>query len=64
MLALLVHADRAVHAVVDHDDDDRQLILDGRRQLLAGHQEAAVAGEADHRAVGVASLAATAAGRP
>ena len=56
MLALLVHADRAVHAVVDHDHHDRQLVLDGGGELLAGHQEAAVAGEADHAALGLGEL--------
>ena len=30
-----------------------ELVLDGGRQLLAGHQEAAVAGEADDRALGM-----------
>ena len=64
MLALLVHADGAVHAVVDDDDDDRQPVLHGGRQFLPGHQEAAVAGEADDRPLGMTILAATAAGRP
>ena len=43
-----MHADRAVHAVIDDDDDDGQIVLHGRREILAVHQEAAVAGEGDH----------------
>ena len=48
---LLVHADRAVDAVVDDDHDDRQVILDSGRELLAVHQEAAVTGEGNHGAL-------------
>src|SRR5438876_938648 len=50
VLTLLVHADRPVHAVVDHEHEDRKLVLHGGCELLAAHQEVAVAGEADHGA--------------
>ena len=50
IVALLVHADGAVHAVVDDHDDDRQVVLHGGREFLAGHQEVAVAGKGDHGA--------------
>ncbi len=60
--ALLVHADRPVHRVVDDDHDDRRPLLRRRRQFERAHLEAAVADEADDRALGVASFAATAAG--
>ena len=63
-LALLVHADRAVHAVVEHDHDDRAVILHGRRQLLAVHHEVAVAREGDRDPVGCCRFAMTAAGTP
>ena len=56
VVALLVHADRAVHRVVDHEHDDGELLLHRGRELLAGHQEVAVAGDADDRAVGVHRL--------
>ena len=56
IFALLMHADGAVHAVVGDDGDDGQRILHGGRQLLAGHQEAAVALEIDDRAIGVREL--------
>ncbi len=45
-MAFLVHADGAIHAVVDQDHDNRQLILDGGGEFLAMHHEAAIAGEA------------------
>ena len=38
-------------AVVDDHDDDRQPLERGGRELLAGHLEAAVAVDADHRRV-------------
>ena len=47
IVALLVHADRPVHAVVDDEDDDRGVVLHGGRELLAGHQEVAVARDRD-----------------
>ena len=44
-----MHADRAIHAVVDDDHDDRQIILYGGREFLPVHQEIAVAREThDH----------------
>ena len=45
IFALLMHADRAVHAVVDDDDDDREIVLDGGGEFLPVHEEVAVAGE-------------------
>ena len=51
IFAFLVHADRAVAAIVDQDDEQVGAILRGGRQFLAVHQEIAVAGDADHRAV-------------
>ena len=55
VLALLVHADRAVRAVVDDDADELAsaaagAVRDGGGQLLPGHQEVAVAGDVDDRA--------------
>ena len=55
-LSLLVHADRRVHAVVDEQDDDRQLVLHRGRELGRAHDEVAVAGEADDDAVGMDEL--------
>ncbi len=49
-------ADGAVGGVVGDDDDDVGAVLGRRRQLLAGHQEIPVAGEADHLAPGVDQL--------
>ncbi len=43
IFALLVHPDRAVHAVIDQDDDHRQPVLHGGGEFLAVHQEVAVA---------------------
>ena len=57
---LLVHPDRPQHAVVHDEDDDRELVLDGRRELLAGHQEVAVARDADSGTVRKTALAAIA----
>ena len=45
-----MHADGAIHAVVDHHHDDGQVVLDGGGEFLAVHHEAAIAGEGDHRA--------------
>ena len=56
ILALLVHADRAEHAVVDHRDHDVGAVLHGRRELLAVHQEAAVARQRHDHAVGLGDL--------
>ncbi len=43
--ALLVHADRAEHAVVADEHDDARTDLHGGGELVAGHLEAAVTGE-------------------
>ena len=43
VLALLVHADRPVHAVVDDDEDDIRAVLHGGGEFLPVHLEAAVA---------------------
>ena len=51
IFTLLVHADGAVEAVVDDDDEQIGTVLDRRRNLLAVHQEVAVARDADHRPV-------------
>ena len=53
MFALLMHADRAVHEVVGADHDRLAAVLEGGGDLEAAHAEAAVADEADHRALGV-----------
>jgi hypothetical protein len=45
---LLADADGAEAPVVREDDDDGKLALDRDRQLVAGHQKAAIADEADH----------------
>lgn len=34
---LLVHADCAVHAIIDDEEDDANVVLHGRRQLLSVH---------------------------
>src|SRR5690606_41666979 len=49
IIALLMHTDGAVHAVVDDDDDDWRLVLDGGRKLLRTHEEAAVSRKGDNR---------------
>ena len=51
-MPFLVHADGAVHAIVDDDDDDRQLILHGGREFLPGHEKVAVACKRYHHALG------------
>ena len=53
---LLMHADGAQHAVVDHDHDDRQIVLDGGGEFLPVHQETAVAGKGDDGALRVQAL--------
>ena len=55
-LPLLVHADRRVHAVVDEEHDDRQVVLHRGRELGRAHDEVAVAREADDDPVGVDEL--------
>ena len=56
IFALLVHADRAVHAVVDDQHDDRRAVLHRGRELLPVHEELAVARERDHRALRLRDL--------
>ena len=56
IIALLVHADGAVEPVVMDHDDHRQLVLHGGGEILPGHHEVAVAGDADHRALGMDRL--------
>ena len=51
IFAFLVHADRAVQAVVHHHGDEVGAVLHGRRDLLPGHQVVAVATEREHRAL-------------
>ncbi len=43
ILTLLVHADRAIHAVVDDEKDDASVILHGGCEFLTVHQETSVA---------------------
>src|SRR5262245_14168504 len=50
IVALLVHANSAVHAVVDYNDDDRQVVLHRGRKFLTSHEEIAVAGKGYHGA--------------
>ena len=58
IVALLMHADRAIHAVVDDHHDDRQIILHGGGEFLPVHQKAAVARKADDHAFGMHALGA------
>ena len=55
-------ADHAEVAVVDDHDHDRQVLEHGRRELLAGHLEAAVAVDADDRRLRPRSLRADSGG--
>ena len=48
-----MHADGAVHAVVENNHHNRQLVLCGGGEFLPVHHKAAVAGKADHFALGV-----------
>ena len=50
IVALLVHANRAVHAVVEQHDDGFGTMLHGSRQLLSIHQKVAVARNGEHGA--------------
>ena len=63
-MALLVHADGAVHAVVRDHDDDRQVVLHGGREFLSGHEEVAVAGKSDDCALRRQRFMPIAAGTP
>ena len=56
IVPLLVHPDRPVHAVVDDEHDDRRVVLHRGRELLAGHQEVAVAGDRNDVSLGVEEL--------
>ena len=47
VVALLVHADGSVHAVVHDHDDHRKLVLHCGGEFLPSHQEVAVASECD-----------------
>ena len=53
---LLPLADHAHPLVVEDEDLDRQVVLNGRRHLLHGHLDAGVAGDVDDQAVGVGHL--------
>ena len=52
VVALLVHADGAVHAVVQEHDDGFGTVLRGSGQLLPVHQKVAVTGHGQHHAAG------------
>jgi hypothetical protein len=54
--AFLVHADRAVHLVVEHQNDWRDAVVERCGDLLTCHQEAAVANHADDHAIGERDL--------
>ena len=47
-----MHADSAIHAVVDDHHNDRQIILYGGSKFLSVHHEAAVTGKSDHHMIG------------
>ena len=49
---LLMHADGAIHAVVDHNHNHRQMILHGSGKFLPVHHEASVPCKGDHHAFG------------
>src|ERR1700681_1603929 len=51
IFALLVHPDRPVKTVVGNDDDDRGIKLDRGGEVLAIHEEIAVAAERNHGTV-------------
>ena len=59
-----MHANRAVHAVVEHKHDNVRAILNSGRHLLPVHQETAIAGRGNHDALGMQNFAAIAAGTP
>src|SRR5690606_33019692 len=48
VVTLLVHADRAVHPVVEHQDEEADVVLGGGGELARAHEEVAVTGEAHH----------------
>src|SRR5690606_2636357 len=47
ILALLVHADRPVHAVVEEQHQDAGVVLGRGGELARAHEQVAAAGEAD-----------------
>ena len=49
-----MHADGAIAAIIDHDDQQIRAILRRRCQFLSVHQEIAVSGHRNHRAFGEA----------
>ena len=51
VLSLLVHADGAVHGVIEQHHDDGQAVLHSGRKLLSVHQEVAVARKHHHLAL-------------
>src|SRR6185437_6976441 len=53
IIHLLMHADGAIGIVVQQDRDEPRLVGDGRREFLPGHQEIAVASEAQHLTIRV-----------
>ncbi|MNL46467.1 hypothetical protein D3C87_1691820 [compost metagenome] len=54
--ALLVHANGAVHAVIDHDYHQTSVVVCGRRQLLTVHEEATVTGKRHNHALRCSDL--------
>ena len=64
IMPLLVHADCAVHTVVEHYHDHGNVVLHCGRELLAVHQEVAVSGQRDHDPIGKLSLCQNSGRRP
>src|SRR3546814_657485 len=58
VVTLLMHAYRAVHAVIDQQHDNGQVVLHGSGELLAVHHEAAVTGKAHHGFRGINAFSA------
>ena len=56
VLAFLVHPDRAEHAVVDQQYDQRRIVLNRGGQFLAGHHEVTVTGDRHHHALWMPQL--------
>ena len=56
ILALLMHADRAEHAVIDQQHDQRRIVLHRGGKFLAGHHEVAVTGDRNHHALRMPQL--------
>ena len=46
-----MHTDRAIHAIVDDDEDYAEIVLHGGGEFLAVHEKAAIARKADYRFV-------------